>query len=156
MKKVTVTLRDSPNASVEVPEEFPRRKRARGTKAKAKKIERSAFGAIRLFPGIPKAISVDELEYVKIHRSDVFKRLESRAYVESKRIDYRGKTEAEIEALAAGEGLSHLPTPRQIARLVERKKLVIPDPKKSTTTRIEKGKSEKVEGGGKTTARKPK
>lgn len=157
MKKVTVTLRDSPNASVEVPEEFPRRKRARragSKKSEATKIERSAFGAIRLFPGVPKAISSDELRYVELHRPDVFARLESRKYVESKRVDYRGATEAAIADLASKEGLGHLPVPKQIERLVERKKIERPDPRKSTETRIDK--KVKVDGSAKTTTRKPK
>lgn len=152
MRKIIVTLRDAPNASVEVPGEFPR-KRGEKKKAEARKIERSVFGAIRLFPGIPKAISTDELEYVKLHRSDVFRRLDVRNYVESKRVDYRGASEAEIETLAEREGIGHLAFSRQVERLVERGKVKPPDPRKSTETRLD---ARKAEGEVKTTSRKPK
>lgn len=157
MKKVIVTLRDAPNASVEVPENFPRPKRAK--KTKPRKIERSVFGAIRLFPGVPKAISVDELEYVKLRRPDVAARLDERPYVESKRVDYRGITEAAIEKLAEEEGIGHLDLARKVKVLAERKKIAIPDSKKSTATKIPSS-TKKVDGGssdgGKTTSRKPK
>ncbi len=147
MKKVIVTLRDAPNASVEVPGEFPQKRRA---KRKVREIERSVFGAIRLFPGVPKAISSDELEYVELHRSDVFRRLDRRPYVESKRVDYRGASEAAIEDLAAREGIGHLDLPSKVERLTERGKLEAPDPRKSTETRIEPQKKSKTVG------RKPK
>lgn len=141
MKKVIVTLRDAPNVSVEVPAEFPQKRRKRGEKAeKPKKIDRSVFGAIRLFPGVPKTISADELEFVRVNRPTVFGRLDSRPYVESKRIDYRGVTEGEVEALAEKEGIGHLDFSKKLERLGERGKISkrvprkpapIPAPKKS-------------------------
>jgi hypothetical protein len=153
MKKVTVTLRDSPTASVEVPVEFPREKRKK--KSDDRRIERSVIGAIRLFPGVPKAISADELEFVRLHRPSVFARLDSRPYVESKRVDYRGASEGEVEDLAAKEGIGHLEFWSQVAVLRERGKIKRPDPKRSTETRYP-GPTPASDEGGKTTTRKPK
>jgi hypothetical protein len=150
MKKVIVTLQGGATASVEVPEAFPRRRRAKG---KARAIARSVFGAIRFFPGVPKAISGDELEYIRAHRGDVSGRLEVRPYVESKRVDYRGASEAEIERLADEGGIAHLGLSAKVERLAERGKLEKPDRRKSTETKLA-GKAPKVgEGGSK---RKPK
>lgn len=148
MKKVIVTLQGGATATVEVPDTFPKK---RGVKTKAKKIERSVFGAIRLFPGIPKAVSEDELEFIKLGRKELFGRLEIRKYVESKRVDYKGATEADIEALAEAEGIGHLDLPKKIEVLVEREK--IKTPTVSTETRI---LSPKKNGNGGTTKRKPK
>lgn len=148
MKKVIVTLRDQPAGSVEVPREFPRR---RGEKEKKSvDIERSCFGCLRFFPGVPRTISEDELAYIEGWRGDLFGRLDRRPYVESKRVDYRGASESAIEALAEKEGIGHLDLPRKVARLTERRKLDRPDPRKSTETRI---LASRKDGG---TARKPK
>lgn len=133
MRKVIVTLRGGATASIEVPGNFPRK---RGEKGETKAISRSIFGAIRLFPGIPKAITGDELAYVEGWRRDVFARLEVRPYVESKRVDYRGIGEEALEALAESEGVGHLPTSRKVEVLAERGKLKIPDRVKSTETRL--------------------
>jgi hypothetical protein len=128
MKKVIVTLSSGPAVSLEFPEVFSRK---RGEKAEARKIERSVFGAVRLFPGIPKAISASELEYVRAHRKDLIPRLLARPYVESRRVDRRGVSEGELERLAEKEGVGHLPTRRKIEVLTERGKIPKPEPKKA-------------------------
>ncbi len=161
MDKVIVTLRSTPAASVEVPKHFPK---LRGAKEKGdpKEIGRSCFGALRFFPGVPKTITKDELEFLRIHRGDVAGRLDDRPYVESKRIDYRGATEADIAALAEKEGVGHLKLKDQVARLRERGKLEKPDPKKSSETRLEGKDSPKAKsktngnGNGGRTSRKPR
>lgn len=129
-KKLRIaTLRAAPPASVDVPENFPR---ARGEKADAKKrpIERSVVGALRLFPGVPKAVTEDEVAYIKAHRLDVATRIDVRPYVESKRKDHRGVTEVELKELATKEGVDHLPLKKQVKVLTERGKLEKPKPVK--------------------------
>lgn len=148
MKKLNATLRSAPAASIEVPEDFPpsreeaREARKRGEEPKTRSIERSGFGALRLFPGVPRAISEDELEYIRGHRADVGRRLTVSPYVESKRLDYRGKTEADIEALAEGEGIGHLGFAQKVERLEESGKLTRPKAVESSETRPE-GKAKK-------------
>lgn len=119
-----VTLRSAPSASVDVPELFPKK---RG-KSEDRRIERSVHGSIRLFPGVPKAVTEDELEYIRATRSDIATRLDDRPYVESKRRELRGATEGEIAELAAKEGIDHLPTREQHRILVDRGKLQKPKP----------------------------
>ena len=99
MDKVIVTLRTTPAASVEVPKHFPKLRGAKG-EGDPKEIGRSCFGALRFFPGVPKTITKDELEFVRLHCGDVAARLDDRPYVESKRLDYRGANESVIAALA--------------------------------------------------------
>jgi hypothetical protein len=127
MKKVIVTLSSGPAASVEFPEVFPRKRKEKGDPVK---IERSVFGAVRLFPGIPKAISASELDYLRAHRKELFPRLLARPYVESKRVDRRGVSEGELEKLAEKEGIAHLGTRRKVEVLTERGKIPKPEPKK--------------------------
>lgn len=167
MDKVIVTLRSAPAASVDVPKHFPK---LRGEKREGdpREIGRSCFGALRFFPGVPKTITKDELEFVRIHHGDVAARLDERPYVESKRLDYRGATESDLAALAEKEGLGHLKLRDQVARLRDRKKLEKPDPKKSSETRLEGRGSAKApapekpkpktngNGNGGTTAKKPR
>jgi len=105
MKKVIVTLRDQPAASVEIPEG----------------VERSCFGAIRLFPDVPRAISAAELEHLRAHEPALFRRLFVQPYVESQRIDRRGMSEAEVNRRATRFGFGHLPHARQLVALKERK-----------------------------------
>jgi hypothetical protein len=158
MKKTIVTLRSAPAVSVEVPEHFPR---ARGEKGEPKRLERSGFGALRLFPGVPRTVSCDELEFIRRHQPEVAARLDSRPYVESKRVDYRGATESEIEAAAAEAGISHLPLAAQCDRLQKTGKIKRPDPKKASATVLsgKKGSSSEKPGGngnGGKTSRKPR
>jgi hypothetical protein len=166
MDKIIVTLRSAPAASVDVPKTFPK---LRGAKeGKPREIARSCFGALRFFPGVPKAITKDELEFLRRHHGEVAGRLDERPYVESKRLDYRGVTEADLAALAEKEGVGHLKLKDQVARLQERGKLGKPDPKKSSETRLEgkgagkaaaseKPKAKTTENGnGGTTSRKPR
>ena len=107
MNKVIVTLRTAPTVSIEIPTG----------------VERSCFGALRLYPGVPRAITKGELAHLQKAVPGVCARLETKAYVESKRIDVRGASEAEISKLAAAEGLDHLPIDAQLTRLRERGKL---------------------------------
>jgi hypothetical protein len=127
MKKTIVTLRSAPSESIEVPKTVKD-----GTKDRA--LERSCFGALRLFPGVPKTITTDELEFIKEKQSEVFLRLEVRPYVESKRVDVRGASEADIEKMAAEEGLGHLRLRDQVDRLQKRGKLKRPE-KRETAAR---------------------
>ena len=107
MSKKIVMLRSAPSETVEVPEEVPR----------------SCFGALRLFPGIPKTVTQEELDHVQATRPEVFERLEVRPYVESRRVDVRGASEAELEQLAVAEGIGHLPHAAQVRKLRERGRL---------------------------------
>lgn len=107
MTKVVVTLRSAPVASVEFPEG----------------VERSAFGAIRLFPGVPRAVSLSELKHIRAAEPGVFARLHVQPYVESRRVDLRGAGEAEVARLAGEEGISHLPHAEQVRVLRERGRL---------------------------------
>lgn len=127
-KKVVVTLRSGPSVSIEVPGG----------------VKRSCFGAIRLFPGIPKAIAMEEFEYVREKHPMVRARLEVGKYVESKRVGARGISEADLEGLAEREGLSHLKLKMQVEKLRERGKLPISKfsdegKSKRTTRRIRNG-----------------
>jgi hypothetical protein len=160
MDKVIVTLRSTPAASVDVPKHFPKLRGAKG-EGDPKEIARSCFGALRFFPGVPKTITKDELEFVRLHHGEVAARLDDRPYVESKRLDYRGKSEKEIAELAEKEGVGHLPLKTQVERLQARGKLEKPDPKKSTETRLEgkttpKAAPKNGNGNGGKTGRKPR
>ena len=110
MMKVIVTLRDQPATSVEIPE-------ATSAGGKLQAIERSCFGAIRLFPDVPKAISKSELDYLKVREPALFRRLFVQPYVESHRIDRRGMSEAEVNRRATRFGFGHLPHAKQVAAL---------------------------------------
>lgn len=134
-----VTLRSSPPASVDVPEEFPKK---RGQKEEARAIERSVVGTLRLFPGVPKTVTKDELEYMSTHRPDVAARLDEREYVESKRKALRGYTEAEVRELAEKEGIGHLSFKKQEAALLDRGKLT--KAKRIPVKVVMKGKSKKA------------
>jgi hypothetical protein len=154
MKKVIATLRSAPAASVDVPKTFPVRRVKRGEKPREKprEIERSCFGSLRFFPGIPKTISKDELEFIESGRPDLSKRLDVSEYVESKRVDYRGATEKAIETAAESEGIGHLSLKRKVEVLRERGKIDKPDPKKVSVTVVDPPKrSAKTSSG-----RKPK
>jgi hypothetical protein len=107
-----VTLRAAPSASVEIPEEKGGRR-----------LQRSCFGALRLFPGIPKTVTLDELECIKREEPDLYAQLTVQPYVESKRVDRRGVAEAELARLAEAEGISGMPPQRQLRVLRERGKL---------------------------------
>jgi len=131
MNKVTVTLRSAPSESIEVPTQVKYKKEKEVTK-----LERSCFGAIRLFPGIPKAITKDELEHIKKTRADLFARLDVKPYVESKRVDKRGISEADAEKLAKAEGLDHLKPKVQLEKLQERGKVTRPK-KRENAPRLE-------------------
>ena len=123
MSKVIVTLRTSPSVSVEIPN-------SKTVEGKEVELKRSVFGALRFFPGIPKAITTDELEFIRATRPDLDRRkLNERPYVESKRVDRRGASEAEVEAKAEKEGLSHLPHGRKLEVLTRRGKISKPTPK---------------------------
>jgi len=122
MNKVIVILRSTPSVSIEVPNTVV----IDGNK---KEIKRSCFGALRLFPGVPKSISKDELEYIKNTEVVIYSYLEKKQYVESKRIDIRGASEADIEKLAKDGGLDHLKVKVQLQKLQERGKLKRPDVK---------------------------
>lgn len=120
MSKVIVTLRSAPSESVEIPKY---KKKEKGAKGERVEITRSCFGALRFFPGIPKAVTKDELEYIKKNDAELRRRLKTRPYVESKRVDKRGASESEVEALAESEGIGHLPMKRQIEILKKRGKI---------------------------------
>lgn len=110
MERVIVTLKTEPRASVEVLDP---------------KVERSIPGALRLFPGVPKAISMAEYAYIQQSDPKLHARLHCMPYVTSKRVDRRdGYTEVEIEALAKTHGLGHLPHADQLEELKRRKHLV--------------------------------
>lgn len=119
-ERTIVTLRSAPSESLEIPEEFG-----------GKTLQRSCFGAIRLFPGVPKTVTRDELEQIKRGRPDVFARLTVQPYVESRRVDRRGASEADVHRLVEGEGLSHLPHARQVEVLRERGKMPANAPEKA-------------------------
>lgn len=112
-EKVNVTLRSSPSASVEFPAE--------------KGPDRSCFGALRLFPGIPRAVTRGELDWIERREPALFARLTVSPYVESKRVDRRGASEATVERLAESEGLSHLSHGRKVEVLRKRGKLKPPE-----------------------------
>lgn len=137
MNKIVVTLSRGPALSLDFPEEY---RAGRGKKATAKQVERSCFGAVRLYPGLPKTISTTELEYLKDKEPKVAALLSVRPYVESKRVDKRGCTEAQLEKLAAEEGVSHLKPARKLAVLKERGKIQALAPKVSATVPAEKPK----------------
>lgn len=107
MDRVIVILRRGPQVSLEFPEG----------------VERSCYGAVRLYPGIPKALTAAELKHVEKCRPDCYGLLSVRPYVESQRVDKRGCTESELRELAASEGLEHLPISLQLQRLKEKGKL---------------------------------
>jgi len=115
-EKVIVTLRSAPSVSVDVPDSVKEGKEKRPLK-------RSRFGAIRLFPGVPSTVTQDELEHIRRKHPAVAERLEVRPYVESTRVDRRGISEAELEKLAAAEGLDHLKPRAQVEKLRTRGKL---------------------------------
>lgn len=115
-ERTIVTLRVAPSASVEIPEERD-----------GKALKRSCFGALRLFPGIPKTVTRDELEHIKRAEPDLYNRLIVQPYVESKRVDRRGAGEAEIAKLAEQEGIAHLPHARQVELLRERGRIRVPE-----------------------------
>lgn len=117
MEKVIVTLRSAPSESVEVPK-F--KKGAKGEKGEKAETARSCFGALRFFPGIPKTITKDELEFIKGSSAELFRRLSVRPYVESKRVDKRGATEDDVEKAAEKAGVGHLPAKKKLAVLAER------------------------------------
>lgn len=119
-ERTIVTLRSAPSESIEVPGEF-------GGRA----LQRSCFGAIRLFPGVPKTVTRDELEQIKRGRPDVFARLTVQPYVESRRVDRRGATEADVHRLAEEAGISHLPHARQVEVLRKRGKMPANAPEKA-------------------------
>jgi len=138
MKRRIVTLRSAPSATVEFPETVKVGK-------EEQKLERSCFGALRLFPGLPRAVSEDELKYIEKKYPALFRRLAVQDYVESKRVDLRGVTESDLDALAEKEGLGHLPPREKIRRLKERGKLQESGPRKV----------EPLRGKGKSTPEKP-
>jgi hypothetical protein len=137
MEKIIVTLRDAPAASVDVPDETG-----------GKKLQRSCFGAIRLFPGIPKTVSRDELEYLKVADPGLFARVHVQPYVESKRVDRRGAAEAEVSHLADQEGLTHLSHSKQVELLQKRGKIGRSTPKKASSAETS-AKGERRKPGGK-------
>lgn len=108
--KRIVTLRSAPSETVEVPPRFE-------FKDGEREVARSCFGALRLFPGVPKTVTADELEFVERERPAIRRRLEVREYVESRRVDRRGMSEADLTALAKAEGLEHLSHSDLVARL---------------------------------------
>ena len=112
-KKIVIFRGRGAPATVEFPE---------GEKAP----KRSCFGALRLFPGIPRAVTAEELAFIEKKHPAVYAELEVRPYVESRRVDRRGATEAEVERLAAEAGISHLPNARVLEILRERGKLKDP------------------------------
>jgi hypothetical protein len=77
MSKHTVILRDAPAESVEIP-------------APIEEAERSCFGALRLFPQVPRTITGAELAQIERARPDVFARLEVREHVEGN-LRHRGR-----------------------------------------------------------------
>jgi hypothetical protein len=115
MDKVIITLRSTPSESIEIPDAI----KYKGDKEESQ-LKRSCFGALRIFPGIPKTISKDELEHIKKTMPNLFSRLEVKPYVESKRVDVRGASESEINKLADKEGLGHLKFPAKLKKLIER------------------------------------
>lgn len=116
MDKVIITLRSTPSESIEIPAVV----KYKGDKEERKLQRTCCFGAIRIFPGIPKAISKDELEHIKRIMPNVFSRLEVKPYVESKRVDVRGASEKEINELVEKHSLGHLNSSAQIEKLMER------------------------------------
>jgi hypothetical protein len=127
--KMIVTLRSAPPVSVEVPAVV----KYDGTE---REVKRSCFGALRLFPGLPKTVTEDELEHIKRKEPEVYARLEIRPYVESKRVDRRGASEADVERMAEAEGVAHLRPKARDARLRARGKLKRPE-KRETAARLE-------------------
>jgi len=116
MNRAIVTLRSAPSVSIDIPAQ----------EEGAKQIQRSCFGAIRLFPGVPKAVTKDELDHIKATMPEVFLRLTIQPYVESKRVDLRGVAEADVSKLAAEEGIEHLSHARQVDLLRERGQIARP------------------------------
>ena len=98
-EKVILTLRSAPSVSIEVTDE---------------RCQRSCYGALRFYPGIPKTITKEELAYIEKTDKGVVSRFDVRAYVESKRIDKRGITERQVEELALKKGVDHLPFARKV------------------------------------------
>ena len=108
--KIIVTLRSAPSVSVEILD---------------KKCQRSCFGALRFYPGIPKVITKAELEHLTKIKGDIASKLDIRPYVESKRIDRRGASETEIENLAKTEGIDHLHFKKKVELLQKRGKQLL-------------------------------
>lgn len=138
MERVIVTLKNEPKASVEVLDE---------------KVERSVPGALRLFPGVPKAISFAEYSYIQQSDPKLHSRLLKQPYVASKRVDRRdGYTEIEVEAMAKEHGLDHLPHAGKMKELRRRKLLKVKGeeaPKEAEApkaAKAPKAKAEKAEG----------
>jgi hypothetical protein len=129
-ERTIVTLRSAPSATVEVPE----KKKDGGA------LQRSCFGVLRLFPGIPKTVTRDELEHIKQAEPDLYNRLTVQPYVESKRVDRRGAGEAEIAKLAEQEGIAHLPHGRQVELLRERGKIRKPGKQRAAVSEKPSGK----------------
>lgn len=102
MPKINVTLiSSSPPLSFEFPEG----------------IERSCFGAIRLFQGVMRTITLDELNHIKTKYKKESVKIKTSKYVESKRVDKRGYNEDDINYLAKEHNLLDLPLKNQIKRL---------------------------------------
>lgn len=129
MNKVVVTLQRGPAKTIDVPKEY---KVGKGRKAEKREVERSCFGSVRLYPGLPKAISDSELAFIVAVRPDVRKELKVTPYVESKRADKRGCSEAQLEAAAEEAGISHLKPARKLEVLKGRGKLPAAPTKKPT------------------------
>lgn len=125
MNKIIVTLRSSPTESIEVPNIV----KYKGDKEETVLQKSCTFGAIRLFAGIPKTISMDELKHIKKVMPRIYSKLDVKPYVESKRVDKRGASESEINKLVVKEGLEHLKPAVQIEKLKERG--LIKKPKKA-------------------------
>ena len=73
MTKVIVTLLAGRPLQVDIPDEH-----------NGNKVERSLYGAIRLFPNVPRTISADELAFVKEKEPNA--KFREQKYVETKRL----------------------------------------------------------------------
>lgn len=90
MKRHLVILRTPPSDEVDFPPDLG---------------GRATFGALRLHPGVQTAVSESELRFMESKRPDLMKRLHISPYVESRRVDRRGYTEAEVDRAAAEAGI---------------------------------------------------
>lgn len=137
MKKVIVTLKVGPSQDVDVPDQY---RVGRGRRATNRAVQRSCFGCLRLYPGLPKAVSEDELSWIEAKLPVLFEKLAVRPYVESRRADKVGCSEADVEAAAEASGLGHLRYGDKVRTLKQRSTLPVQKtpPKQTSKKRTSK------------------
>lgn len=110
-KKYIITLASGSAETFDVP----------GYDARGDVIQRSCFGALHLYPNVPRGITEGELEYIRGARPDIYVRAHVSPYVESKRIDHRGVSEGEVQRTADKLGVGDKTHGEQLQILRERK-----------------------------------